>query len=131
VTFVERASGNTRRFSCQGSFSVTSQAGSLFSGTTNLSGNGYNSDRFCTQSGTLSGTLMPNGVIEHAVLAPGVGAYQCTLVSGDGALSGGVAPDGTMRVSTTDIWRCPANLDGGVPQQLEFERALTLSFVAR
>jgi hypothetical protein len=133
VTFVERATGDTRRFACQGSFTVSSQTGNAFSGTTNLSGNGYNSDRFCSQSGTLSGTLAPDGSIERAVLSPRVGAYQCTFVSGDGAFTGSVAADGTMRVSMTDVWRCPDNLDGGPTAlpQTEFERALTLSFVAR
>jgi hypothetical protein len=54
-------------------------------------------------------------------------------MSGDGALTGSVAQDGTMRVSTSDVWRCPAGLDATPTssQQSEFDRALTLSFVAR
>ena len=132
VTFVQRTGSVPRLFTCQGSFSVTSQNGDTFSGVTNLSGNGYNSDRFCSQSGTLSGTVAPDGSISSAVLAPRLGAYQCTFVSGDDVFTGSVEPDGTMQVHMTDVWRCPANLDGGpaVPEQTEFERALTLSFVS-
>jgi hypothetical protein len=133
VEYRNRENGAVHRFSCTGGASVTSQAEGGFSGRINTSGNGYNSDRFCGSSASFSGVMTADGTITRATIDPRFGAYRCEeFVSGDGVYTGNATAT-TFRMQTADRWRCPVNLDGGLPGNptAEFDRTVTLSFERR
>jgi hypothetical protein len=116
-------------YSCQGMLTVDRQDGDAFTGSFSTQGNGWNSDRFCTGSGTLQGELMePDGSEARASLAGGFSANQCTFVSGNGEFAGTARADG-ISLQRVDIYNCPVNMDGGPGMPVaQFERTITLSF---
>jgi hypothetical protein len=107
---------------------IESQDGGAFSGRLYTDGNGWNSDRFCTGGGTLTGeVLLPDGSSARARLDGGFSSNQCTLITA-GEEFAGVAHDSEIRLQRTDIMRCPANMDGGPGMPFtEFERTVTLA----
>jgi hypothetical protein len=115
-------------YGCQGSLMIESQDGGAFSGRLYTDGNGWNSDRFCTGGGTLTGeVLLPDGSSARARLDGGFSSNQCTLITA-GEEFAGVAHDSEIRLQRTDIMRCPANMDGGPGMPFtEFERTVTLA----
>ena len=130
--------GNTlTRGSCSGSFTIT-QDGATFSGPFNAQGGGWNSDRFCTASGTFTGELLTtDGSVAHARLQgnfenwprPSV-TPSCEFVSrGDGVWTGSATSD-AIRLEISDVLRCPVNADGGLAgmPMAEFERTVSLTF---
>jgi hypothetical protein len=116
-------------YNCEGSLTIDSQDGSVFSGTLNTTGHGWNSDRFCTGHGTLTGHILSNdGSAATARLDGAISANQCTFVQ-RGSEFTGVASDAEIRLQRNDIMRCPVNLDGGPGMPLvDFERTVTLAF---
>jgi len=131
--------GNALTFgSCSGLFEMTSQDGNRFSGTLQTHGFGWNSDRFCTATGTFSGELVEyDGSVARARLdgnfqnwpRPSV-TPSCDVVSaGDGVWTGSAKSDG-MRLQVTDTLRCPVNVDGGMSNMpmATFERTMSLIF---
>ena len=120
---------------CSGSFTITAQDGARFSGSLATQGGGWNSDRFCTASGTLSGELS-NDSAARATLdgsrswpRPSVNP-SCEFVSaGDGTWTGSATSD-SIRLQTGDTLRCPVNVDGGLPGMptATFERTVSLNF---
>ena len=127
------------RASCSGSFAITTQDGGTFSGGFGTQGGGWNSDRFCTASGTFTGELLtPDGSVARARLEgnfqnwprPSV-SPSCEFVSpGDGIWTGSATSD-EIRLQVSDILRCPVNLDGGLAgmPMADFERTVSLTFV--
>jgi hypothetical protein len=139
VLFRNLATGNTLSWgSCSGSFTITVQDGGTFTGPLGTQGNGWNSDRFCTAEGTFSGELLtPDGSVARARLAgnfqnwprPSV-SPSCEFISpGDGIWTGSAAGD-DIRLQVSDMLRCPANVDGGLPgmPMADFERTVSLTF---
>jgi hypothetical protein len=129
ITYRNRETGvQLGSFNCEGSMNVASQTASEFAGTISTSGHGWNSDRFCTYVGELSAEMLsPAGAVRGRLDAR-IGAHQCTFVSGDGVFAGSATAD-AIRLETTDVYRCPVNLDGGPGMPIaEFERTVTLSF---
>jgi hypothetical protein len=116
-------------YGCEGSLTIDSQHASAFSGRLNTTGHGWNSDRFCTGSGTLTGDILsPDGTSVTARLDGGFSANQCTVVR-QGDEFTGVARDEEIRLQRIDVMRCPINLDGGPGMPfVEFERTVTLAF---
>lgn len=116
-------------YGCSGSLTIDSQEGRAFSGSLNIQGSGWNTDRFCTGSGTLTGELLsPDGSSARARLDRALSANQCTLVSGGNEFTGS-AREAEIRLERADIMRCPVNMDGGPGMPLaDFERTVTLSF---
>jgi hypothetical protein len=139
IVFRNLESGNALSWGgCSGSFTVTAQNGGSFTGRFGTQGGGWNSDRFCTASGTFSGELLTfDGSVAQARLRadfehwplPSV-SPPCELVSpGDGVWTGS-ATGGDMKVRASDVLRCPANVDGGaagMPRE-DFERSVSLTF---
>lgn len=138
TVFKNLGTGNSLTYgSCSGTFSVTLQDRDHFSGPLDTRGFGWNSDRFCTASGTMSGELVEfDGSIARARLD---GNFQnwptpsvlpaCEVVSaGDGVWTGSARSD-AISLHVTDTLRCPANVDGGIIgiAMANFER--TVSFV--
>jgi hypothetical protein len=123
---------------CSGSFSVTAQDGSRFTGPLGTQGGGWNSDRFCTASGTFTGELVePDGSVARARLEgnfqnwprPSV-SPSCEVISaGDGVWTGSASSD-AIRLQVRDRLRCPANVDGGLSgiPMANFERTVSLVF---
>jgi hypothetical protein len=133
------ATGNTLRWgSCSGSYTITAQDGSTFTGTFSTQGGGWNSDRFCTASGTFSGELLaPDGSAARARLEgtsqnwprPSV-TPSCEFLSrGDGVWTGSASGD-EIRLQVSDTLRCPENVDGGLigMPMADFERTVSLTF---
>src|SRR5687768_5252331 len=139
MVFRNLENGNTlSRASCSGSLTITAQDGGTFTGSFGTQGGGWNSDRFCTASGTFVGELLaPDGSVARARLD---GNFQnwprpsvwpsCEFVSnGDGIWTGSATSD-DIRLQTSDILRCPVNLDGGLAEipMADFERTVSLTF---
>ena len=130
--------GNTLTFgSCSGTFTVTSQDDNRFSGQLESRGFGFNSDRFCTASGTLSGEVMSDDGSTQARLE---GNFQnwprpsvtpsCEMISAGDGIWIGSADTNAIRLRVTDTLRCPASADGGpigMPMA-NFERTVSLVF---
>ena len=116
-------------YSCEGWLTIHSQNDGAFSGTFDTQGHGWNSDRFCTGSGTLTGDILsPDGSSATARVDREFSANQCTLVRRGGEFTG-VARDVEIRMQRYDIMRCPVNMDGGPAMPfVEFERTVTLAF---
>jgi hypothetical protein len=139
TVFRNLANGNTLNWGgCSGSFTVTDQDGQRFTGPLDTQGGGFNSDRFCTASGTFSGELVaPDGAVARARLEgnfvnwprPSV-SPSCEVISaGDGVWSGSATRD-AIRLQVRDMLRCAANVDGGVlgMPMADFERTVSLTF---
>lgn len=116
-------------YSCEGWLTIDSQSGRTFSGSFGSQGHGWNSDRFCTGSGTLTGDILsPDGSAATARLDGGFSANQCTFVR-RGSDFVGIARDAEIRLERSDMMRCPVNMDGGPGMPfVEFERTVTLAF---
>lgn len=131
--------GNTLGWGgCSGSFTITEQDAGTFTGTFGTQGSGWNSDRFCTASGTFTGELLvPDGSVAQARLGnsqnwprPSV-TPSCEFVSrGDGIWTGSAISD-EIHLQTSDILRCPVNGDGGMigMPMADFERTVSLTFL--
>jgi hypothetical protein len=123
---------------CSGSFTVTAQDGQRFTGSLGTQGTGFNSDRFCTASGTFTGELVErDGSVARAQLAgdfqnwprPSV-SPSCEIVSaGDGVWTGSATND-AIHLHVRDTLRCAASVDGGVigMPMADFERTVSLTF---
>ena len=112
-----------------------------FTGPFGTQGGGWNSDRFCTASGTLTGELVaPDRGVARARLeeisrtGP---ARQCfprarSSQAGDGVWIGTATSD-DIRLQISDVLRCPVNVDGrpgtGMPMA-DFERTVSLDLPA-
>ena len=139
MTFRNLENGNTLPWgSCSGSFTITAQDCSTFTGPFSTQGGGWNSDRFCTASGTFTGELLaPDGSVARARLEGNVPNWprpsvwpSCEFVSrGDGIWTGSATSD-EIRLQTSDILRCPVNVDGGLAgmPMADFERTVSLTF---
>jgi hypothetical protein len=138
AVFRNLETGNALTFgSCSGTLTVTSQQDNHFSGQLDSRGFGWNSDRFCTASGTMSGELV---AVDGSATAHLEGNFEnwprpaitpsCEMISaGDGIWIGSVATD-AIRLRVTDTLRCPASADGGpvgMPMA-NFERTVSLVF---
>ena len=139
TVFRNLATGNTLNWGgCSGSFIVTEQEGQRFAGPLGTQGGGFNSDRFCTASGTFTGELMErDGSVARARLE---GNFQnwprpsvtpsCEIISaGDGVWTGSATTD-AIRLQVRDTLRCAANVDGGIIgiPMADFERTVSLTF---
>jgi hypothetical protein len=121
---------------CSGSFTITAQNGDRFTGPLSTQGGGWNSDRFCTASGTFTGELVDDGSARARLEGnfqnwprPSV-TPSCELIAaGDGIWTGSAAAD-AIRLQVRDTLRCPANGDGGIVgmPMANFERTVSLSF---
>jgi len=89
------------RYSCPGSWSITSQTGREFSGRAGWQGNGFNGDRYCSYSGGLSGVVNPDGTL--TVRFDPIFRTRCSEMDGDGTMSGGMNPDGSATVRTNAV----------------------------
>jgi hypothetical protein len=138
TAFRNLETGNVLRWGgCSGSFTMV-QDGEQFSGPLGTQGTGFNSDRFCTASGTFTGEVAePDGSVVRARLEgnfqnwprPSV-SPSCEMVSaGDGTWTGS-ATDDAIRLQVRDTLRCPASVDGGLlgMPMAEFERTVSLTF---
>jgi hypothetical protein len=138
TVFRNLATGNVLNWGgCSGSFTID-QDGQRFSGPFATQGGGYNSDRFCTASGSFTGELAePDGSIVRARLEgnfqnwprPSV-SPSCELISaGDGVWIGSATSD-AIRLQMRDTLRCPASVDGGLLglPMADFERTVSLTF---
>ncbi|HJU42901.1 MAG TPA: hypothetical protein VJ691_08800 [Vicinamibacterales bacterium] len=122
---------------CSGSLTITQEA-DRFTGLLDTHGGGWNSDRFCTASGTFTGELIePDGSAARARLEgnfqnwprPSV-SPSCEVISaGDGIWTGSASSD-AIRLQVRDTLRCPASVDGGLigMPMANFERTVTLTF---
>lgn len=122
---------------CSGSLTIT-QDGEHFTGPLGTQGSGWNSDRFCTASGTFAGELIErDGSVARARLEgnfqnwprPSV-SPSCEVISaGDGIWTGSATRD-TIRLQVRDRLRCAANVDGGLSgtAMANFERTVSLVF---
>jgi hypothetical protein len=139
MVFRNRESGNTLSWgNCSGSLTITGQNRGSFTGPFGTQGGGWNSDRFCTASGTLTGELVaPDRGVARARLE---GNFQnwprpsvfpsCEVVSaGDGVWIGTATSD-DIRLQMSDVLRCPVNVDGGQTgmPMANFERRVSLTF---
>ena len=108
---------------------IDSQDRGSFTGRFSTQGHGWNSDRFCTGSGTLTGNILSaDGSAATARLDGSFSANQCTFVQ-RGSDFAGVANDAEIRLQRSDVMRCPVNMDGGPGMPLvDFERTVTLAF---
>lgn len=123
---------------CSGWLTIDLQNDAAFRGSLSTQGSGWNSDRFCTASGTFAGTLLSaDGTTAQARLdgdfqnwpRPSV-TPSCELISaGDGMWSGSATSD-AIRLQVRDVLRCPVNGDGGIAgmPMADFERTVSLSF---
>jgi hypothetical protein len=130
IVYRNIATGTTPgTYSCEGSLTIESQEGSAFVGRLSTQGHGWNSDRFCTGSGTLTGAIMSaDGASATARLDGGFGVNQCTFLQRGDEFSGS-ARDNEIRLQRNDMLRCPVNMDGGPGMPfVEFERTVTLAF---
>jgi hypothetical protein len=139
MVFRNRESGNALSWgNCSGSFTVTAQNRGSFTGPFGTQGGGWNSDRFCTASGTLTGELVaPDRGVARARLE---GNFQnwprpsvfpsCEVVSAGDGIWTGTATSDDIRLQISDVLRCPVNVDGGLPgmPMADFERTVSLTF---
>lgn len=123
---------------CYGSFTVTAQDGQRFTGPLGTQGGGWNSDRFCTASGTFTGELVErDGSMVRARLEgnfqnwprPSVSPSCELIAAGDGIWTGSATGE-AIRLQVRDTLRCAANVDGGIPglAMANFERTVSLVF---
>lgn len=131
--------GNTlNRGGCSGSFTITAQDGQRFTGSLGTQGGGFNSDRFCTASGTFAGELVErDGTVARARLEgnfqnwprPSVSPSCEIVAAGDGVWTGSATSD-AIRLEVRDVLRCAANIDGGLSgiPMADFERTVSLTF---
>jgi hypothetical protein len=123
--------------SCSGSY-VMAQDRERFSGPLQTHGFGWNSDRFCTASGTLNGELLePDGSVARARFEgnfqnwprPSVTPSCEVIAAGDGVWTGSAMSE-AIRLQIRDTLRCPANVDGGLlnAPMANFERTVSLVF---
>jgi hypothetical protein len=139
TVFRNLENGNTLDWgSCSGSFTITAQDRGTFTGPFSAQGGGWNSDRFCTASGTFTGELLAlDGSVARARLE---GNFQnwprpsvwpsCEFISpGDGIWTGSATSD-DIRLKISDVLRCPVNVDGGLAgmPMADFERTVSLTF---
>ena len=126
---------------CSGSFTITTQDGQRFAGPLGTQGGGWNSDRFCTASGTFTGELVePDGSVARARLEgnfqnwprPSVSPSCEMIAAGDGVWTGSATSD-AIRLQVRDRLRCAANVDGGLSgiPMANFERTVSLVFERR
>ena len=139
TVFRNVATGNMLNWGgCSGSFTVTEQDGHRFTGPLGTQGGGFNSDRFCTASGTFTGELMErDGSVARARLdgnfqnwpRPSVSPSCESISAGDGVWTGSATKD-AIRLQVRDTLRCAANVDGGVigMPMADFERTVSLTF---
>ena len=139
MVFRNLENGNAQSWgNCSGSFTISTQNRGSFSGPFGTQGGGWNSDRFCTASGTLTGELAASDrSVARARLEgnfqnwprPSVSPSCETVSAGDGAWTG-IATSADIRLQMTDVLRCPVNVDGGLPgmPMANFERTVTLTF---
>jgi hypothetical protein len=123
---------------CSGSFDITAQEGQRFSGLLGSQGVGFNSDRFCTAAGTLTGELVQrDGSVVRARLEgnfqnwprPSV-SPSCEVISaGDGIWTGSATSD-AIHLQVRDTLRCAVNVDGGFigMPMADFERTVSFNF---
>ena len=138
TVFRNLATGNTLNWGgCSGSFTIA-QDGQRFTGPLGTQGSGFNSDRFCTASGTFTGELLErDGSVARARLE---GNFQnwprpsvspaCEVVSaGDGVWTGSATAE-AIRLQVRDTLRCAVNVDGGATGMpvADFERTVSLTF---
>lgn len=139
TVFRNLATGNSLNWGgCAGSLTIASQAGRRFSGPLGTQGGGFNSDRFCTASGTFNGELVEgDGSMVRAQLAgnfqnwprPSV-SPSCEVISaGDGVWTGSASSD-AIRLQVRDTMRCAVNVDGGIlgMPMADFERTVSFTF---
>ena len=130
-------SGNAVTYgTCSGSFDVA-QDGGRFSGPLQTRGFGWNSDRFCTATGTLTGELSVDNANVSATLdgnfqnwpRPSVQPSCETIAAGDGIWTG-TAGSQEIHLQVRDLLRCAANVDGGLLNMpmATFERTVSLVF---
>jgi hypothetical protein len=130
--------GNTLSWGCSGSFTITAQDAGTFTGSFGTQGSGWNTDRYCTASGTFTGELLaPDGSVARARLEGDFPSWprpsvwpSCEFLSrGDGIWTGSATTD-DIRLQTSDILRCPVNVDGGLAgmPMADFERTVSLTF---
>jgi hypothetical protein len=120
---------------CSGSFTVTSQDGGRFSGPLGTQGGGFNSDRFCTASGTFNGELDGNDVSARLEgnfqnwPRPSV-SPSCEVISAGNGVWTGTATADVIRLQMKDTLRCAANVDGGMVgiPMADFERTVSFTF---
>jgi hypothetical protein len=137
--FRNLANGNELSWgNCSGSFTVTTQNRGSFTGPFGTQGSGWNTDRFCTASGTLTGELVTTdrGVARARLEGnfqnwprPSV-SPSCEVVSaGDGVWTG-IATSDDIRLQIVDVLRCPLNVEGGLSgmPMANFERTVSLTF---
>lgn len=137
IEFRNLSTGNVLSWNCgTGSLTVTAQDGRGFTATFGTQGSGWNTDRYCTASGTFTGEIAtPDGSIASARLdsgnwpRPAVNPSCEFLSRGDGIWRG-TATAAEIRLQATDSLRCAVNVDGGTTgmPMADFERTVTLTF---
>jgi hypothetical protein len=139
IVFRNLENGNTLSWgNCSGSFTISTQDRGTFNGPVGTQGGGWNSDRFCTASGTFTGELLaPDGSVARARLEgnfqnwprPSV-SPSCEFVSPRDGIWTGSATSDDIRLQVSDILRCPVNVDGGLTgmPMADFERTVSLTF---
>jgi hypothetical protein len=138
TVFRNLETGNTLNWGgCSGAMTITGQDGTQFTGPLDTQGGGWNSDRFCTASGTFNGELVErDGFVARARLEgnfqnwprPSVTPSCEMLSAGDGLWTGNATVD-AIRLEIRDRLRCAANVDGGVGVPMaNFERTVSLTF---
>lgn len=99
--------GVLNSYACSQNWSIAEQNGGQFSGWMESTGQGSNSDKFCTVGGTKFNAVMTaGGAITSLRLEHGIGAVGCTRVSGDGVYTGTVIDENNFRVEMTDQLTC-------------------------
>jgi hypothetical protein len=130
-------SGNALTYgTCSGSFALTQDA-DRFAGPLQVRGFGWNSDRFCTASGTLIGEVATS---DSTVAARLEGNFQnwprpsvnpsCEMIEAGNGTWTGTASGDAIRLQIHDTLRCAANVDGGIfgMPMANFERTVSLVF---
>jgi len=137
TAFRNLQTGNTLNWGCSGAFTIE-QDGQRFTGPLDTQGGGWDSDRFCTTSGTFTRELVErDGSVARARLGgnfqnwprPSV-SPSCEIIgAGDGIWTGSATSD-AIRLQVRDTLRCPVNVDGGLigMPMANFERTVSLVF---
>lgn len=136
--FRNLATGTVLRWGgCSGSLTIA-QDRQRFNGPLTTQGGGFNSDRFCTASGTFTGELATGDAISAKARLdgnfqnwphPSVTPSCEVIAAGDGVWSGS-ATDDAIQLQVRDTLRCAANVDGGIVgiATADFERTVSLTF---